>query len=246
MGFLKDLGFNTIYDFLGFTTQILYNLTPIIYNMQVSYDSFEIQDISIISVFCLYINAFIYFFLNLFNDENDGTTLVLRDYCNLLGTFLGLSYLAIYYYERYKDEDINKMLLNYGLVLAISGTIIIFEYIFIISNNNIIYNYLFKWIGVIPNVLEYFPIGSNIFYLIKNKISYSFLLTGGILGLINTIVWFIWAIQYTLANKNDPQYHSMVANFLAITLNVTQLYIFYKYKRVNKELLYSKGKHKID
>ena len=141
---------------------------------------------------------------------------------------------------------LKKMLLNYGLVIAISGIIIILEYIFIILNNNIIYNYLFKWIGVIPNVLEYFPIGLNLFHLIKNKISYNFLLIGGIFGLVNTIVWFIWAIQYTLVNKNDPQYHSIVANFLAIILNIVQLYIFYKYKKVNKEILNSIGKHKID
>ena len=246
MGFLKELGFDTIIDFLGFLTQILYNLTPILFNLNITYGSFEIQSISIISVFCLYVNAFIYFFLNLFSNENDGISLVLRDYCNLIGTFLGLSYLAIYYYEIYKDEDIKKMIFSYLLVILVSGLIILFEYSFIISNNNIIYNNLFKWIGVIPNVLEYLPIGYNIIYLIKNKISKSFLIIGSLFGLINSIIWLIWAVYTTAKNKDDPQYHSALANFLGICLCILQIYIFSKYRINDRKIYTSIGANKLD
>ena len=246
MGFLQDLGFDTIFDFLGFVTQIIYNLTPILYNMNLEYDTFTIQNVSIISVFGLYVNAFIYFFLNLFSDDVNENTLVLRDYCNLIGSFLGFVYLVIYYYERYKDEDVIKIILNYILILAVSGIIIGFEYIFIIKKKNLVASYLFKWLGIIPNVFEYFPIGVNIFYLIRNKISENLSLTGATLGLINSIIWLIWAIQFTLKNKNDPQYHSMVANFLAIILNVLQYYVFCRYKRNNRENYYSFGKAKLD
>jgi hypothetical protein len=246
MGFLKDLGFDTIFDLLGFVTQIIYNLTPILYNMNLEYGTFKIQNVSIISVFCLYINAFIYFFLNLFSDDVNENTLVIRDYCNLIGTFLGFVYLVIYYYERYKDEDIKKIILNYLLILAVSGIIIAFEYLFIIKENNRIASYLFKWLGVIPNVFEYFPIGVNIIYLIRNKISENLSLIGATLGLINSIVWFIWAIQFTLKNIDEPQYHSMIANFLAIFLNVLQYYVFCRYKSNNNENYYSFGKAKLD
>jgi hypothetical protein len=246
MGFLQKLGFDTYIDLIGFFTQILYNLTPILYNMNLEYGTFKIKNSSIISVIGLYTNAFIYFFLNLFSDEYNENTLVLRDYCNLIGTFLGFVYLLIYYYERYKDEDIKKIILNYLMILAITGIIIAFEYVLIIKRNNTIASNLFKWLGVIPNVLEYFPIGVNIFYLIKNKISENLSLAGATLGLINSLVWLTWAIQFTVKNVNDPQYHSMLANFLAIFLNIFQFYIFCRYKSNNKEHYYNIGKLKLD
>ena len=246
MGLLQKLGFDTFIDLIGFFTQIIYNLTPIFYNMNLEYDTFKIKNSSIISVFCLYTNAFIYFFLNLFSDEYNENTLVLRDYCNLIGTFLGFLYLLIYYYERYKDEDIKKMVLNYLMILIITGIIIAFEYILIIKMNNSIASKLFKWIGVIPNVLEYFPIGVSIFYLIKHQVSENLSLVGATLGLINSLVWFIWAIQFTLNNENDPQYHSMLANLLAALLNIFQFFIFCRYKSHNKEHYYNFSKVKLD
>jgi hypothetical protein len=246
MGFLQKLGFDTYIDLIGFFTQIIYNLTPILYNMNLEYDTFKIKNSSIISVIGLYTNAFIYFFLNLFSDEYNENTLVLRDYCNLIGSFLGLVYLLIYYYERYKDEDIKKILLHYLLILVITGIIVAFEYLLIIKKNNAIASNLFKWVGVIPNVLEYFPIGVNIFYLIRHKISENLSLVGATLGLINSLVWLIWAIQFTIRNLNDPQYHSMLANLLAIFLNIFQFYIFCRYKSNNKDRYYNFGKVKLD
>ena len=72
-------------------------------------------------------------------------------------------------------------------------------------------------------------------------------MVGAILGLINSLVWFIWAIQFTLKNVNDPQYHSMLANSLAIFLNIFQFYIFCRYKsNNNNEHYYSFEKIKLD
>lgn len=245
MSFLKEIGFDTFLDFLGFVTNIFYVLTPILFNMLVDQNSFEIESISIMSVFSMYVNAFIYFFLGLFGESN-GNSFVLRDYCNLIGTFLGLVYLSIYFYERYKDEDIKKIILYYLLIVIISIIIIIFEYYFIIEKNSNVFNYLFKWIGVFPNVLEYFPIGFNIVYLFKNKKSKTFLIIGGTFGLINTIVWFIWAVYTTIKNKNDPQYHSIFANTLSISMNVLQYVIFFKYRRKDKVEYLTVIKNKYD
>ena len=244
MSFLKEIRFDTFLDFLGFVTNIFYVLTPILFNMLVDQNSFEIESISIMSVFSMYVNAFIYFFLGLFGESN-GNSFVLRDYCNLIGTFLGLVYLTIYFYERYKD-DIKSIIFYYFVILVVSAIILILEYIFIISRYDVIYIMMFKWIGVFPNVLEYFPIGYNILYLIKNKIAYKFLVIGGIFGLFNSIVWFIWAIITTITNKNDPQYHSICANALSIFMNFLQFYIFYKYKRNNKIKYLTYGNNKYD
>lgn len=245
MSFLKEIGFDTFIDFLGFVSNIFYVLTPILFNMLVDQNSFEIESISIMSVFSMYVNAFIYFFLGLFGESN-GNSFVLRDYCNLIGTFLGLVYLSIYFYERYKDEDIKKIILYYLLIVIISVIIIIFEYIFIIKMNSQVFNFLFKWIGVFPNVLEYFPIGFNIIYLFKNKKSKTFLIVGGTFGLINTIVWFIWAIYHTITHKDDPQYHSIFANTLSISMNVLQYVIFFKYRRKDKVGYLTVVKNKYD
>lgn len=245
MSFLKEIGFDTFLDFLGFTTNIFYVLTPILFNLLINHNTFEIESVSILSVFSMYCNAFIYFFLGLFG-ESSGNSFVLRDYCNLIGTFLGLVYLALYFYERYKDESIKKLVLYYILIIAISGLIIIFEYIFIISHYNDTYNYLFKWFGVFPNVLEYFPIGLDICYLIKNQKAKKFLVVGGTFGLINSSVWFIWAIHFTITHKEEPQYHSICANFLSITMIVLQFFIFCKYKIDDKDVFHSFGKTKFD
>ena len=230
MSSLKELGFDTFLDFLGFLTNIFYVLTPILFNLLIEYETFEIESISVLAVFSMYCNAFIYFFLGLFS-ENSGNSFVLRDYCNLIGAFLGLVYLAIYFYERYKDEDSKKIIINYIFVAALTGLIIIFEYFFIVSNYNNTYKIMFKWIGVFPNILEYFPIGLDIFYLIKKRKSKNFLMIGGIFGLLNTIVWFIWALKTTIKNKDDPQYHSILANTLSISVIILQFFIFCKNKK---------------
>ena len=245
MGFLKEIGFDTFLDFLGFTTNICYVLTPILFNMLIEYGTFEIESVSVLAVFSMYCNAFIYFFLGLFA-ENSGNSFVLRDYCNLIGAFLGLVYLAIYFYEKYKDEDFKKLIINYLFVGIISAIIIVFEYIFIITKYNNTYRMMFKWLGVFPNVLEYFPIGLNICYLIKNKKAKKFLMIGGIFGLLNTIVWFIWALKTTITNKDDPQYHSICANTLSISVIIIQFFVFCKYKKDEKNGYLSLGENKYD
>ena len=245
MSFLKEIGFDTFLDFLGFVTNIFYVLTPILFNMLIEYETFEIESISVLAVFSMYCNAFIYFFLNLFA-ENIGNSFVLRDYCNLIGAFLGLVYLAIYFYERYKDEDFKKIIINYILVVVLTGLIIIFEYFFIISTYNKTFKMMFKWIGVFPNVLEYFPIGLDIFYLIKKRKSKNFLMIGGIFGLLNAIVWFAWTLKTTLMNKDEPQYHSILANTLSISLIMVQFFVFCKYNKNRKNVYFNLGANKYD
>ena len=94
--------------------------------------------------------------------------------------------------------------------------------------------------------MEYFPIGLNICYLIKNKKAKKFLVVGGIFGLLNTIVWFIWALKTTITNKDDPQYHSICANTLSISVIILQFFVFCKYKKDEKNGFLSLGENKYD
>ena len=174
MAFLGEYGFNNFFDFFGFMTNICYILMPLLFNMLIEYGSFEIESISITSVMAMYFNAFTYFFLGFF-EQNNGKIILLRDYSNLIGTFLGLVYLTLYFYERYIIEV--KILILYS-VLVLLGTAIIalLEYFFIVEKSNDAYDKIFKWIGVIPNVMEYLPIGYNIFHLIRDRKSKKFLI----------------------------------------------------------------------
>ena len=88
---------------------------------------------------------------------------------------------------------------------------------------------IFNWIGVVFNVLEYFPIGFDIIYIIKNKISEKFTLFGAFFGLLNACTWLAWAIKSYRDGANLM--HSIVANCLGICLTLGQFVIFFVFRK---------------
>ena len=125
----------------------------------------------------------------------------------------------------YKVNKLHSLLLILAVILTSGIVFIIIAFTVDNSENNIALQ-IFNWIGVIFNVLENFPLGFNIIYLIKNHISEKFTLIGATVGIVNVIVWFSWAMYSVLVNGSNL-YHSIIANFLAICLHITQFVIFF-------------------
>jgi hypothetical protein len=165
------------------------------------------------------------------------------DFCNLQGAFLGIVYIILYYkYLYYQDNKIKFYIIVFCLVIS-SAIIIVVEYFltfykYYIRNLVEIDHFIeiINWIGVIFNIGEYLPIGFDFFFLIKNKISEKYTLLGAYVGIINTILWLIWSIIKTFTTTKDKQnngkkYHSFVANIFGLFLCLSQLGLYYKYKK---------------
>ena len=210
-----------ILNYLGFCTAIIYTLVPIIFLYQLKSNILDLERISIIGIFCLYINGLIYFIIRALKpDEID-----VRDFCNLVGAYLGFIYLVVYIKYLFYENEKNKFLFFLGLIIILS--IIIFVIEFLTKDKDDIVKTI-EWIGVIFNIFEYFPLGFNFIYIIKNKISEKFSLFGGISGLINTIVWLVWAIVYTI--EEEKKIHSLIANIFGLILCCCQIYIYLIYR----------------
>ena len=225
---LEKMDFDTWFDFFGFITQILYDLSPILFIILLKSEKFNNESLSCISLLALYINALIYFFLNVFNGNDNDKGIVPRDYCNLVGTYLGIIYLGLYFHQIYKSS-IKKLIVIYILILSLSGLIVLIEWLAKISNYNEVFLKILDWVGVIFNIFEYFPIGFNIIFFIKNKTSEKVILITAIIGLINTFIWIGWGI-YTTINDN-PKYHSIVANCIGTCVLISQLIIVFKFNK---------------
>lgn len=232
MNILERLKFDTWFDFFGFLTQILYDISPILYIILLKSNKFDKQSISFISLFGLYINALIYFFLNVFNG-NGSEGIVPRDYCNLVGTYLGLIYLGFYFHYIYYKTSIKKLIIIYISIILLSGLIVVIEWLAKISDYNDTFLHILDWVGVFFNILEYFPIGFNLIYFIKNKTSEEIMIISAFFGLINTLVWLSWAIYTTI--KDSQKYHSITANFIGTILLISQFIIVCKFNKNKKE-----------
>jgi glucan phosphoethanolaminetransferase (alkaline phosphatase superfamily) len=165
------------------------------------------------------------------------------DFCNLQGAFLGIVYIILYYkYLYYQDNKIKFYIIVFCLIIS-SAIIIVVEYFLIFYKyyiRNLIeidhFIEIINWIGVIFNIGEYLPIGFDFFFLIKNKISEKNTLLGAYVGIINTILWLIWSIIKTFTTTKDEQnngkkYHSFVANIIGLLLCLSQLGLYYIYKK---------------
>ena len=97
-----------------------------------------------------------------------------------------------------------------------------------------IWDKIFIWIGAFFNVAEYLPLGFNLIYLIKHKISEKYTLLGAFFGLLNCIAWLCWAINGIVVNK-DNLYHSIVANSMGICLQITQFILFFLFRKNNSK-----------
>ena len=228
MGILEKMEFDSWFDFFGFITQILYDLSPILFIILLKTRKFDNESLSFFSLIALYINALIYFFLNVFNGNDNDKGIVPRDYCNLVGTYLGLIYLGLYFHHIYKNS-IKKLIVIYISILSLSGLIILIEWLAKISNYNDIFLKILDWVGVIFNIFEYFPIGFNIIFFIKNKTSEKVMIISAIFGLINTLIWIGWGIYTTI--NDSPKYHSIVANCIGTCVLISQLVIVFIFNK---------------
>lgn len=219
----------SILGFIGFFTALIYDLIPGVFLYQLKSGVLINERLSIIGIFSLYINAFIYLILS-FTKFHEKEEVDVNDFCNLLGLYLGLVYIILYYKHFYYIENKKKFYIIISLLIILSILIGIAE--FYIAKNNTI-NKIFEWFGVLFNICEYLPLGFNYLFLIKNKISEKYTLFGGFFGFINSTFWLIWAIITSNRAKEGEgnKYHSIVANIFGILLCLSQFFVFFIFKK---------------
>ena len=213
-----------VLNILGFISAIFYTLVPSVFlYVLFKFSALQEESLSILGILFLYINALIYFVRRMV-DQKD---IDVRDFCNLAGAYLGFIYLVLYIKFFFYKTEKNKFWLFIILITVSSIIVIIFE-LFTKKKEKV--TDAIEWIGIIFNILEYLPIGFNLIYLLKNKISQRFTLLGAVCGLINTIIWLIWAIIYTI-NEKDKKIHSIIANIFGMSLCIFQIVIYYLFKK---------------
>ena len=225
------LGFKDIYSFIGFSTSILYNLVPCAFLFQLKYNALNKERISIIPLICLYSNAIIYFSISAFQ-AGDVKSIDPMDFCNLTGSYLGFVYLIIYIIMVYLKEEKRKATIYIALLIIITILFLILVKKVIGKEINF-WTYLFKYMGIVFNILQNLPMGFSIIYLIKNKVSEKYTLFGAFFGLINILAWFIWGFHAVFIDKNNKNkpYQTVIANLIALFLPIMQFYLYYKYKK---------------
>lgn len=214
------------YCFVGFIAQILYVLTPIIFIIQLKNRVLHEERVSIFCLLSMYSNAFVYFWTSAYKVQV-GADINPMDFCNLAGFYLGLIYLILYLYFVYFKSNKKKFIIFLVVIVVVSVAVwLIIK--FTVKKDNIA-DKIFNWIGVVFNVLEYFPIGFSIIYLIKNKISEKFTLFGAFFGLLNATTWLAWAIKSQ--RDGADLIHSIVANSLGICLTISQFVLFLVFRK---------------
>ena len=134
------------------------------------------------------------------------------------------------YFVHWKNNRITGIYWFAGIIVVSLAVWLIIK--FTVKEKNI-WDKIFSWIGVVFNVLEYFPIGFSIIYLLKNRISEKYTLFGAFFGLLNTIAWETWAIHAQVTGNN--LIHSIVANILGICLQITQFTLFFMFRKDDSE-----------
>ena len=219
--------FTDAYCFVGFFTQIFYILTPIALMFQLKSGVIKYERVSIFALLSLYCNAFIYFFTSLYKIKKDADINPL-DFCNLAGAYLGLVYLIMYiFFVHLKTNKIKGMM--YIVILVISSIVVWLIIKYTVEEGNVA-DKIFNWLGVIFNVTEYFPMGFDIIYLLKKKISEKYTIFGAFFGFLNCVAWLTWAIHAVVCDGSNLV-HSIAANSLGICLQITQFVLFFKFKR---------------
>ena len=220
--------FNDFFGIFGFCSQLIYDIIPWVFWCQLKSGVLKDKKLSILSIICLYINALIYFIFCLCNQKND---IEVMDFCNLQGTYLGIVYIILYYkYLYYQENKLTFFIIVFSLIIS-SVIVGVVEYLLRKEETFLV---IIKWIGVLFNIGEYFPIGFDFFYLVKNKVSEKYTLLGAYVGIINTILWLIWSINKTFIkndNNNEGKLHSFIANIFGLLLCLSQLALYYIYKK---------------
>ena len=229
------LGFEDFLHFCAFITQVIYNIIPIIFFYQLFHNVIKIERISIISITSLYLNALIYFFTSIScQNHKDIQHVNPLDFCNIIGLYLGFLYFAIYHYFLYFDNNLKRFIISISILLVISLSIILIILKTVDNKDDSPYK-IFNWyLGTFFNIFENLPLGFDIIYLIKNKISEKFTLFGATGGIVNTTIWLIWAIKKLV--KGEPIAYSILANSIGICLHILQFVLFFIFRKDNDDI----------
>ena len=204
-----------ILDYICFFSAIIYTLVPAIFLYILQLKLFNEDSLSILGILFMYSNAFIYFVLSACNSKE----IQVMDFCNLAGAYLSLIYLFLYLKHLFYKTEKQKIFIFMSIIILTSVLVFLVEY-FTKKEKSI---KLIEWIGVIFNILEYLPIGFNLLYLIKNRVSNKFTLFSGFMGFINALIWLVWAITRLI--KDNDKIHSLIANIFGILLSLLQIFI---------------------
>ena len=209
-----------ILDYICFFSGIIYTLVPAIFLYILQLKLFNEESPSILGILFMYSNAFIYFVLS----ACDSKEIQVMDFCNLAGAYLSLIYLFLYLKHLFYKTEKQKIFIFMSIIILTSVLVFLVEY-FTKKEKSI---KLIEWIGVIFNILEYLPIGFNLLYLIKNRVSNKFTLFSGFMGFINALIWLVWAITRLI--KDNDKIHSLIANIFGILLSLLQIFIYYIFR----------------
>ena len=210
-------------EIIIFVMAIIYTLVPITFFYQFSNGKIRPTKISILGILFLYLNGLTYFITTLIKGINEEREMKLRDFSNLSGAILGFGYCLYYEFIIYYKAHKIKFYIFLGLTFGSIALIILLA--------KFIDPDLVEYIAVVFNILEYLPLGFNLFYLIKHKIGNILTLFSAIPGIINTICWIIWA---SLKVHNDGKNkHSLIANILGFLLCLTQIIILFMFESDN-------------
>ena len=210
-----------ILDYICFFSAIIYTLVPAIFLYILQLKLFNEESLSILGILFMYCNAFLYFVQSACNSNK----IEVMDFCNLAGAYLSLIYLFLYLKHLFYKTEKQKFFIFMTIIILASTLAFCIEY-FTRDDNNAFK--IIEWVGVLFNILEYLPIGFNLFYLLKNKISNTFILLSGVMGFINSLVWLIWAIARFI--KEKEKIHSLIANIFGILLSLLQIFIYYIFR----------------
>ena len=233
-----ELGYGL--DYVAFAIGILYTLAPMAFFCQYSAGVIKPKKVAIFGLLFLYLNGLTYFLCTIQNDLQKQKDIELRDFTNLSGAILGLFYCLYYSFLIYFKNNKKRFYICLGLII---GTLLI-----IVLISFFIKPYILEYIAVVFNVLEYTPLGFNLIYLIKNKVSEKYTLFSAIPGIINTIIWLVWAILKITKEKKE-KYHSLVANILGFLLCAFQFIMFFFFNKEEDDIsdtLIEGGEMKVD
>ena len=228
MGLTFELGSEAL-DIIAFAIAIIYTLVPFAFFYQYSHGVIRPNKVSILGILFLYLNGLTYFIATIKTVIKE-SKIILRDFSNLSGAILGFFYCLYYNYIMIFKDHRTKFYI-YLCLIIISLLILVLLAFFVEAK-------YYEYIGVIFNIFQYLPLGFDFFYLIKHKISEKYTLFSAIPGLINTIIWLVWAAQNVANGEN--KYHSLIANIIGFLLCLTQIIIFFLFKKeddINDSLL---------
>jgi flagellar basal body-associated protein FliL len=225
---MSFLGFEDVLHFFAFLTKVIYNLIPIFFVYQLFHGVIKKERVSIIAILSLYSSGLIYFLTSVCSHSNKAIDEINPlDFCNLIGLYFGFIYIVIILYFLYFER--NKKIFIISIISILIISLVVFLVIIIyVENENSVYK-LFNWyFGTIFNILENLPLGFDIIYLIKNKISEKFTLFGASGGILNAVIWLIWAIKKV--SEGEKRGYSIVANAVAICLHIMQFTLFFMFR----------------